>query len=125
MRRSGFSDLTDAVGDAVADLLVDVAPVLECPSQHRRRHAVAEMSHDVGDETIPLGGVHDFAHQRAGLAPVVVVTAERVGGMNELTVGIPSLDIGKALGIGRRAALRVGGVHGSATLSIRMAPSLL
>ena len=74
-------------------------------SKHRRGNALAEVPNHVGDEPVPLGVVHDLADERPGLAPVVVVPVQCVGSVDELAVSIPSLDVGVALRIGRRAAL--------------------
>ena len=66
---------------------------------------MAQMPDHVGHQAITLAVVHDFAHEGARLAPVVVVPAQRVGSVDELAVGIPSLDVGVALRVGRRPAL--------------------
>jgi hypothetical protein len=42
----------DAIFDAVTDVLVDVAPVLEGPLQNRFGDAVEQMAHDVVDEPV-------------------------------------------------------------------------
>ena len=99
------SGAPDALGDAVADLLVDVAPVLERSFQDGGGHAVAEMPDDVGDQAVARRVVEDVADQGAGLAPVVVVggaacrrsgrtrrrppTAQRRGGAAGRPVGRP------------------------------------
>src|SRR5271166_7070476 len=94
-----------ALGDAVADLLVDVAPVFERALQHRRGHAFLEVAADVGYKTAARGVVRNLAHQRAGLAPIVVLLAQAVSGVDELPASLPLLHVRKALRIGDRSAL--------------------
>ena len=101
-----------ASGDPFADLFVDVAPVFERPLQHRRVDAFLEVTDDVGYQTAARRIVHNLAHQRAGLAPIVVVLAQTVSGVDEFAVSLPLLHIGKAFRIGGRAALGVRRVHG-------------
>jgi len=85
--------------DPVAGPFVDVVPVREGTLEDRIGHALAEMPHDVGDQTIPQGIVRDLAHQGARLAPVIVVPTEGVGGVGELAVGRPLLHVGVPLGV--------------------------
>src|SRR5258708_16350232 len=89
-------------GDAFADLLVDVAPVFERTRQHRRGHAFLEVTDDVGYQTAARRIIHNLAHQRAGLAPIVVVLSQGVSGVDEFAVSLPLLHVGKAFRIGRR-----------------------
>jgi len=67
-----------ALGDAVADLLVDVPPVFERTLQHGFGHAF-QAPHHVGYQPGPLGIVHDLTYQSASLRPVVVILALGVG----------------------------------------------
>ena len=115
-----------ALGDAVADFLVDVAPVFERTLQHGFGHAVLEVSDDVGHQPVALRIVHDLAHQGAGLAEVVVVLAQGVGGADELAAGTPRWpprDSARRRPCG--PPLEFGAYTGSETFSIRIAPSLL
>ena len=82
-----------ALSDAVADLLVDVAPVFQRTLQHGLGHAHFETSDDVGYQSVALGIVHDLAHQGAGLAPVVVLS-QGVGGTDEFAASVPDLCLG-------------------------------
>src|SRR5258705_10106765 len=100
-----------ASGDAVTNLLVDVTPVFERTRQHGRRDTFLEVTNDVGYQTITRSIVHHLAHQRASLTPVVVISAQRVSGMNEFAASFPLLHVWKALRIGLWAALRVWRIH--------------
>jgi serine protease len=91
--------------DAVADFLIDVAPVFEGPLQHGFGHAVFQMPHHVGHQPVALRIVHDLAHQGAGLAEIVVVLALGVGGADELAAGTPDGLLGIPLRVGLGAAL--------------------
>ena len=53
----------DALGDTVADRLVDVPPIFDRARQHELGHSVLEVADDVGDQPVALGVVHDLAHQ--------------------------------------------------------------
>jgi len=58
--------LADGVGDAVTDLLVDVAPVFEGPLQDRFGHSVAQVPGDVADQPVAGPVVEHLADQGAG-----------------------------------------------------------
>ena len=53
----------DALGDTVADRLVDVPPILDRAREYGLGHPVQEVADDVGDQPVALGVVHDLAHQ--------------------------------------------------------------
>jgi hypothetical protein len=76
---SGRSAALHTFGDAVADLLVDVAPIFERTFQHGLRHAFLEVPDDIGHEPAARRVVQYLAHHGAGLAEVVVF-ALGVGG---------------------------------------------
>lgn len=63
---SGSRDMMPALstvytlGDTVADLFINVAPVLKRTLQHRIGHACLEMPDDVGHQTAARRLVHDF-----------------------------------------------------------------
>src|SRR5690348_12566051 len=80
--------------DAAADVPVDILPIGEGALQHRRLHSAEQAARDLGDETVTLGVVHHLAHQRAGLAEVVVVLPERIGATHHLAVGLPAFGNG-------------------------------
>src|SRR5689334_16391795 len=86
-RSRGFA--SDGLLDAVADDLVDVAPVLEGTHQDRLGHAVAQMPGDIAHQPPAFGVVHHIANQHAGLTPVVVFGVQDVGGAHHLPVGRP------------------------------------
>jgi len=109
---SGRSAALHAFGDAVADLLVDVAPVFERTLQHGLGHAFLEVPDDVGHKPVALLIVHYLTHQGAGLTEVVVVFAQSVGGADELAAGRPDRCLGIALAVSLRATLRVRCVYG-------------
>ena len=73
--------------------------------QHRLGDAVLQVSDDVGHQPVTLRIVHDLAHERTWLSPVVIVLAQRVGGAHELAAGVPDRHFGIACLIGLRAAL--------------------
>ena len=54
--------LSDALGDTVADGLVDISPILERARQYGLAHSLLEVTDDVGDQPVALGVVHDLAH---------------------------------------------------------------
>ena len=76
----GGGSLSDTFFDPIADVGVDVAPVVEGALQNRLTDAGSKVTNDVAHQTFPLGIVHHGADQGAGLAPVVVLGAQRVGG---------------------------------------------
>jgi hypothetical protein len=84
-----------ASGDAVTDLPVDVTPVFECTGQHQRVHSIFEVTNDVRYETITRSIVQHVAHERACLAPIVVILAPRVSRVNEFAACLPLLNVGK------------------------------
>ncbi len=88
-------------------------------------HASLEVPYDIGHQPVALLIVHDLSHQGAGLAPVVVILSQSVGGADEFAAGLPALHRGIALAVGLRAALRVGCVDGVGHVLDRIAPSLL
>ena len=106
---------SDALGDAVANGLVDVLPILERARQYGLGYSVLEVADDIGDKPIALGVVHDLAHQRAGLTEVIIVLSLRVSGMDELSAGFPRLDLRILSGIGLWSALEFGAYTGSDT----------
>src|ERR1700716_932694 len=67
----------DALFDAVTDIGVDVAPVLEGACQHRLADSLEQVTNNVVDQPIPLRVVHNVADQGAGLTPVVVLGPQR------------------------------------------------
>ena len=109
--RRWFGSLPDTFFDPIAEVAVDVAPVVEGALQHRLADAGPQMANDVVHQSFPLGIVHDVADQGAGLAPVVVLGAQRVGGAHHVTVGVPARGLAVAGGVGQRAALGVRRVH--------------
>ena len=88
--RRWCGSLPDTFFDPIADVGVDVAPVVEGALQHRLADAGPKMANDVVHQAFPLGIVHHVADQGAGLAPVVVLGAQRVGGAHHVTVGVPT-----------------------------------
>src|SRR5690606_23393749 len=89
----------DAFGAAVADLLVDVAPIFQRTLQYGFAHAGFEVAYDVGYQAATLGIIHDLAHKRASLAIVVIVFVECVGRADELAIGGPVGDLGIPLAV--------------------------
>jgi hypothetical protein len=65
--------------DPVADVRVDVVPVVEGVGTYLWSFDTAERAADVVDETVALTLVRDPVDQRVGLAVVVVLGGERVG----------------------------------------------
>ncbi len=94
-----------AFGDAVADFLIDIAPVFEDLLQHGFGHAVSQMTHHIGHQPVALRIVHNLANQGTGLAEIVVVLAFSVGCTDELAAGTPDGHLGIPLGVGLWAAL--------------------
>ena len=109
--RRWFGSLSDTFFDPIAEVAVDVAPVVEGALQHRLADAGPKMANDVVHQAVPLGLVHHLAHQGAGLAPVVVLRPQRVGGAHHVTVGVPTRGLAVAGGVGQRAAFGVGRIH--------------
>jgi hypothetical protein len=60
--------LPDALLDAVAEVGVDVAPVVEGASQYRFADSVGEVASDVVHQAFSLGVVHHVADQGAASA---------------------------------------------------------
>src|SRR5271163_141032 len=56
----GYPFSFDALGDAVADRLVDVPPILERAREYGLGHSVLEVADDVGDQPVACGIVHDL-----------------------------------------------------------------
>src|ERR1700722_13651544 len=70
------------------------------------------MPDHVRHEPISRSIIHNVAYERARLSPVVIVGSERVSGMDELAVGIPSLDVWEVLWLCSWSSLRVRRVDG-------------
>jgi hypothetical protein len=66
----------------------------------------------VGDQSVALGVIHDLAHQGASLTEVVVVFSLRIGSMDELSAGLPYLDLRIPRRIGLWSALGVWRANG-------------
>ena len=75
------------------------------------------MANDVVHQAFPLGTVHHVAHQGAGLAPIVVLGSQRVGGADHVAVGVPAGGLTVAGGVGLRAALGIRAYTGSVASS--------
>ena len=97
--------------DALANVLVDIAPVIERSFKDRFGDSILEVCDDVGNQSLALSVIHDVAHEGPGLAEVIVILAQGVGGPDEIAVGTPDSLLGIAFGVGHRAALGVGGVN--------------
>ena len=69
------------------------------------------MADDVADQPLTRCVVEHLAVHRAGLAPVVVLGVQGVGGVHQLPAGVPAGRL-RVPGVGLRAALRVRVVHG-------------
>src|SRR3954451_5692865 len=109
--RRWLCSLPDILFNSIAEVAVDVAPVVEGALQHRIADAGPKMANDVVHQAFPLGVVHHVADQGAGLAPVVVLGAQRVGGAYHVAVGVPTGGLAVAGGVGERPAFGVGRVH--------------
>src|SRR6516162_6234717 len=70
--------------DLLAEVSIDVAPILEHPRQHRLFYALQEMTNDVVGQAFPRIVVEHFADHGAGLAPVVILGAQGVRGADHL-----------------------------------------
>ena len=81
----------DELLDLLAGLGVDALPVVEGALEHRRLHAAEQVAGDGLDERLALLVVPHLADERAGLAEVVVVLAQRVGLAHHGAVGLPAL----------------------------------
>jgi len=110
--RLGFfgrqSAAIDALGNAVADLLVNLAPVFQRPFKHRVGHALFKMSGNAGYQPVALGVVHDLTHQCAGLTPVVIFLVQSISGADEFAAGLPDFYLGVALAVSLRPPLELG-----------------
>ena len=53
---------SDALGDTVANGLVDISPILERTRQYGLAHSLLQVTDDVGDQPVALGVVHDLVH---------------------------------------------------------------
>ena len=102
--------VADSLLDLVAEVLVDVLPVLEGALEDRLGHAVEQVAGDVAGQPVAGGVVHHVADEGAGLAPVVVLGVQLVGAAHDVAVGVPGGRL-VVLGVGPRAALGVGRVH--------------
>src|SRR5690348_12841229 len=111
MPQRWVGSLPDTFFDLVAEVAVDVAPVVEGALQHRLADTGAKVANDVVHQAFPLGLVHHVTDQGAGLAPVVVVGAQRVGAAHHVTVGVPTRGLPESGDVGLRAAFGVGRVH--------------
>jgi hypothetical protein len=89
----------NAVFDLLAQVGVDVVPVLERPRQHRFLDTFGHVADDVVRQTLSRGIVENLAHQGACLSRIVVVLTQGVGGADHLTVGRP-VHIGRAHRVG-------------------------
>src|ERR1700756_4286488 len=68
----------DPLLDLLAEIGVDVAPVLEHPRQHRLLNTLRYVANDVVGQAFPGGVVENLADHGAGLPPVVVLGVQRV-----------------------------------------------
>src|SRR5690606_28479097 len=108
-RRYLLVDLVVGLLDALADVLVDVAPVLEGAGEHRFDDTVGQVTGDRPDEPLTLGVVEDLTHQRARLREVVVLRVQLVGAAHQLAVGLPTVLHRSGL-VGPATSVGVGGV---------------
>ena len=63
---------SDSFGDAIADFLVDVAPVVQGAFEDGLGHTIAEVADHIRDQTVTSRIVHDLSDQRAGLTPIII-----------------------------------------------------
>ena len=97
--------------DPVAQVLVHVAPVLEGTQEYGLGHAIEQVADDVAHQPRAGGIVKHVADHGAGLAPVVVLGVQGLGGVHHLSVGVPARRLAVVHGVGFRAALGVRRVH--------------
>src|SRR4030088_2954023 len=67
----------NALLDLLAEIGVDVVPVLEDPRQHRLCDALGDVSNDVVGQAFPGRVVENLTDHGARLAPVVVLGVQR------------------------------------------------
>jgi hypothetical protein len=103
--------LSDALGDTVANGLVDISPILERARQYGLAYSFLQVTDDVGDQPLALGVVHDLAYQGAGLTEIIVVLSFCVSRMDEFSAGFPHLDLRILGGIGFWSAFGIRRVH--------------
>src|ERR1700676_4418898 len=70
--------------DSRAESCIDLAPVFDRALLHLGFHAVLQMSDDIRDQVVAVGGGQHVAIQRAGLAEVVVLGVFDIRGARDL-----------------------------------------
>jgi hypothetical protein len=73
---------------------LSILPVLERALQHELGHAFLQVSDDIGNQTVALCIVHNFPHQGAGLAAVIVILPQSVSGSDDSPLAFQVSTIG-------------------------------
>src|SRR5690606_18158844 len=109
--RGGFfgASTAHALLDPPADIGIDVLPVLEGALQHGAAHATEQAAGNLFDQRLALRVREDTAHQGSGLAEVVIIRTQGVGGANHRAVGLPAV-LDRAGGVRPGTTAAVGGV---------------
>src|SRR5699024_6749663 len=72
-------------GNAVAGLLIDIAPVFKGPLRYRFGHPGLQVANNIRYQPVPGGFVHHFADQCSGLSPVVIFRVFAIGSVHKLS----------------------------------------
>src|SRR3546814_8132012 len=75
----------------MADICIDVLPILEGAAQHRLTNTAKQAAGNLVDQSLALGVVEHLSDQDAGLGEVVVGGSRRLSAADHLTVGCPAV----------------------------------